>query len=105
MNDYVEMRIGAGKNSAGQKIPGYSARCGKSMGELLREQDTILVTTMGPDACNNAVKALMHANRHLEEYGKHAAIQDVKLRHETIQRKDGIEIDAVLVILTIKCTD
>ena len=56
---------------------------------------------MGGDAVNSAVKAYMHANQLLKEFDKHAIIKDVKLQHETLQRRDGVEVDAVLVAMTV----
>ena len=37
----------------------------------------------------------------LKEIDKHAIIKDVKLQHETLQRRDGVEVDAVLVAMTV----
>lgn len=101
MTDLVEMKVGSGRNSDGSKIPGYAARCGKSLSELLKENDSVVIKAMGGDAINSAVKAYMHANQLLKEFDKHAIIKDVKLQHETLQRRDGVEVDAVLVAMTI----
>ncbi|RHP68026.1 hypothetical protein DXA62_14530 [Coprobacillus sp. OF03-2AA] len=101
MTDLVEMKVGSGRNSDGSKIPGYAARCGKSLSELLKENDSVVIKAMGGDAVNSAVKAYMHANQLLKEFDKHAIIKDVKLQHETLQRRDGVEVDAVLVAMTV----
>lgn len=101
MTDLVEMKVGSGRNSDGSKIPGYAARCGKSLSELLKENDSVVIKAMGGDAVNSAVKAYMHANQLLKEFDKHAIIKDVKLQHETLQRRDGVEVDAVLVTMTV----
>ena len=101
MTDFVEMKVGSGRNSDGSKIPGYAARCGKSLSELLKENDSVVIKAMGGDAVNSAVKAYMHANQLLKEFDKHAIIKDVKLQHETLQRRDGVEVDAVLVAMTV----
>lgn len=101
MTDLVEMKVGSGRNSGGSKIPGYAARCGKSLSELLKENDSVVIKAMGGDAVNSAVKAYMHANQLLKEFDKHAIIKDVKLQHETLQRRDGVEVDAVLVAMTV----
>lgn len=101
MTDLVEMKVGSGRNSDGSKIPGYAARCGKSLSELLKENDSVVIKAMGGDAVNSAVKAYMHANQLLKEFDKHAIIKDVKLQHETLQRRDGAEVDAVLVAMTV----
>lgn len=101
MTDLVEMKVGSGRNSDGSKIPGYAARCGKSLSELLKEKDSVVIKAMGGDAVNSAVKAYMHANQLLKEFDKHAIIKDVKLQHETLQRRDGVEVDAVLVAMTV----
>lgn len=101
MTDLVEMKVGSGRNSDGSKIPGYAARCGKSLSELLKENDSVVIKSMGGDAVNSAVKAYMHANQLLKEFDKHAIIKDVKLQHETLQRRDGVEVDAVLVAMTV----
>ena len=97
MTDLVEMKVGSGRNSDGSKIPG----CGKSLSELLKENDSVVIKAMGGDAVNSAVKAYMHANQLLKEFDKHAIIKDVKLQHETLQRRDGVEVDAVLVAMTV----
>ena len=101
MTDLVEMKVGSGRNSDGSKIPGYEARCGKSLSELLKENNSVVIKAMGGDAVNSAVKAYMHANQLLKEFDKHAIIKDVKLQHETLQRRDGVEVDAVLVAMTV----
>ena len=101
MTDLVEMKVGSGRNSDGSKIPGYAARCGKSKRELLKENDNLDIKAMARDAVNSAVKAYMHANQLLKEFDKHAIIKDVKLQHETLQRRDGVEVDAVLVAMTV----
>ncbi|PWM79917.1 MAG: hypothetical protein DBY41_06775 [Clostridium sp.] len=101
MTDLVEMKVGSGRNSDGSKIPGYAARCGKSLSELLKENNSVVIKAMGGDAVNSAVKAYMHANQLLKEFDKHAIIKDVKLQHETLQRRDGVEVDAVLVAMTV----
>lgn len=101
MTDLVEMKVGSGRNSDSSKIPGYAARCGKSLSELLKENDSVVIKAMGGDAVNSAVKAYMHANQLLKEFDKHAIIKDVKLQHETLQRRDGVEVDAVLVAMTV----
>lgn len=101
MTDLVEMKVGSGRNSDGSKIPGYAARCGKSLSELLKENDSVVIKAMGGDAVNSAVKAYMHANQLLKEFDKNAIIKDVKLQHETLQRRDGVEVDAVLVAMTV----
>ena len=101
MTDLVEMKVGSGRNSDGSKIPGYAARCGKSLSELLKENDSVVIKAMGGDAVNSAVKAYMHANQLVKEFDKHAIIKDVKLQHETLQRRDGVEVDAVLVAMTV----
>lgn len=101
MTDLVEMKVGSGRNSDGSKISGYAARCGKSLSELLKENDSVVIKAMGGDAVNSAVKAYMHANQLLKEFDKHAIIKDVKLQHETLQRRDGVEVDAVLVAMTV----
>lgn len=101
MTGLVEMKVGSGRNSDGSKIPGYAARCGKSLSELLKENDSVVIKAMGGDAVNSAVKAYMHANQLLKEFDKHAIIKDVKLQHETLQRRDGVEVDAVLVAMTV----
>lgn len=101
MTDLVEMKVGSGRNLDGSKIPGYAARCGKSLSELLKENDSVVIKAMGGDAVNSAVKAYMHANQLLKEFDKHAIIKDVKLQHETLQRRDGVEVDAVLVAMTV----
>ena len=93
MTDLVEMKVGSGRNS--------DARCGKSLSELLKENDSVVIKAMGGDAVNSAVKAYMHANQLLKEFDKHAIIKDVKLQHETLQRRDGVEVDAVLVAMTV----
>ena len=101
MTDLVEMKVGSARNSDGSKIPGYAARCGKSLSELLKENNSVVIKAMGGDAVNSAVKAYMHANQLLKEFDKHAIIKDVKLQHETLQRRDGVEVDAVLVAMTV----
>lgn len=102
MKELVEMKIGSGRNpSDGSKIPGYAARCGKSLSELLKENETVVIKAMGGDAVNSAVKAFMHANQLLSETDKHASITDVKLQHETLERRDGVKVDAVLVAMTV----
>lgn len=101
MTDLVEMKIGSGRNSDGTKIPGYAARCGKSLSELLKANETVVIKAMGGDAVNSAVKAFMHANQLMAETETHASIKDVRLLHETLQRRDGVEVDAVLVAMTV----
>lgn len=70
MEDLVTMRIGSGRtmvDGVRTKIRGYAPRTGKSLAELLKEHQEVLMVAMGDASSNNLVKAIAHAQTLLRE--------------------------------------
>ena len=92
MTDLVEMKVGSGRNSDGSKIPGYAARCGKSLSELLKENDSVVIKAMGGDAVGmSTVPEVIVANHcNIKTVGiscltnMAAGILDQPLNHEEV---------------------
>lgn len=70
MTEIKTMKIGNGKekvDGVAKKIRGYAPRVGKSLAELLKENQEVKMVSMGGDAASVMVKAIAHAQALLKE--------------------------------------
>lgn len=106
MTEIKEMRVGSGKerdlDGSKKKILRYASRCGKSLTELLKENSTVHIISMGADASNNVLKAIHYAQDNLRNENKDLLVDEVRIEERKIERNNGKVMPAKLIVTVVK---
>lgn len=105
MAELKTMKIGNGRErveGVSKKIRGYAPRVGKSLAELLKENNKVKMVSMGGDAASIMVKAIAHAQQLLKEENRDLVANEFAFEEAEMTNYNGSTMKGKVITVIVE---